>query len=383
MNCDRAQELLPGYLDGSLGAEERGETEDHLRECSGCAAEERAWNATLSLLRGMPSEKAPPELLEGVRRRIAEEEAQGTPKGRSFASARFRIPFEAAAAVILVLLLYGIQRQLPHDGGQPPAPPPQRMESASAGQGKAWPGSAPRTERIPAPERRGGAQERAESPDEAPGSRGESGIVPVPPTALPSETAVAAAVPRRESAVEAPAGRTSGGVDGGSNRLERESVRAAAGSGLPVVPATRVSSGAEPIAPQFSREGREVPGAAPRVLAASPSHLPEAFPSGREVTLEIPSADRHGLEGRIARAAAGLGGETREAPISSTPTSVAVTGESRDLVRVRIPPEAQEEFLAELRKLGTLAEDGLPAEPGRSTAGSPAAVAYTVRIRVR
>jgi anti-sigma factor RsiW len=54
MNCNRKniQELLPAYLDGTLAGTERVRVEEHLAECSGCAAE-------LDLLRLVAAETVP------------------------------------------------------------------------------------------------------------------------------------------------------------------------------------------------------------------------------------------------------------------------------------------------------------------------------------
>lgn len=354
MDCETAQELLPGYLDGSLTGEERRDAEVHLRECSRCAAEERALSETLSLLGSLPAEKAPPELLERVRRGIAEEEARSPARGRSFGPARIRIPVEAAAAVILVLLLYGIQSRLPHAERRIASPPP-RVESASTEQGTArHRGGAPAAQ----------AERVAESttPERDLGDRNDSGTVAGAGAAAEEPTVVTA---------EPAAGRLAA---------------VPARSGLPVVPATRVSSGAEPIAAQFPGESREAPTALPRMLAASPSRVPRPPPPVREVTLEILPDDRSGLEERIARVAEDLGGTLRrEAAEGAVRPSGAVAApeEPEDVVRVHIPLESEEAFLAELRTLGTIAARELSADHPPAWDAAPAVVAYTVWIRVR
>lgn len=357
MDCDTAQELLPGHLDGSLTGEERTNAEAHLRECSRCAAEERALSETLSLLRDLPPEKAPPELLERVRRGIAEEEAKSAPKGRSFGPARIRIPVEAAAAVILVLLLYGIQSRLPLVERRT-ASLPSRVESAAAERETARVEGtvhAPQAER--AAERTAPEPERADRLDaaDAPGAAVDEAV---------------------EVPVEAPA-------QGTAERLASAPAR----SGLPVVPATRVSSGAEPIAPQFpGGESREVSNALPRMFAASPgSRMPRPLLPGREVTLEILADDRHGLEERIARAAEDLGGSLRRSAERTGPPAgaVATPEEVEEFVRVHIPLESEEEFLAELRKLGAVPSRDLPADHRLAWGPASPVVAYTVWIRVR
>lgn len=353
MDCDTAQELLPGHLDGSLTGEERRSAEAHLRECSRCAAEEQALSETLSLLRSLPPEKAPPELLERVRRGIAEEEAESPPRGRSFGPARIRIPVEAAAAVILVLLLYGIQSRFPL-AERRTASPLSRVESAATERESAREGGtalAPQAKRVA--ERTAPERERVDRAADAPGAAGHGAAETSPET--PAETAAErlASVPAR--------------------------------SGLPVVPATRVSSGAEPIAPQFPGESSEPSNALPRMFTASPSRVPRPLLPGREVTLEILPDDRHGLEERIARAAEDLGGTLRRDAERTGPSAgpVAAREEPEDFVRVQIPLASEEEFVAELRKMGTVPARELPAYHRLAWGAAPAVVAYTVWIRVR
>jgi hypothetical protein len=356
MDCDTAQEILPGYLDGSLTGEQRSNAEAHLRECSRCAAGERALIEALSLLRSLPPEKAPPELLERVRRGIAAEQAEFPARGRSSGPARIRIPVEAAAAVILVVLLYGIHSRLPH-AERRPASPPSRVESTSMKQGtvrdKAT-GHAPQAERVAAAERTAPGLERADRVDSAPGAGADG-----------------AARASAETPAEPAPGRLAS---------------APARSGLPVVPATRVSSAAEPIAPQFPGESREAFNAPPWTFAASSSRIPRSLPQGREVTLEILPDDRHGLEERIARAAENLGGTLRRETGRPGPPAEAVAAReaAEEFVRLHIPPEREEEFLAELRRLGTIPARELPADDRLlGWEAAPAVVSYTVRIRVR
>ncbi len=54
MDCQRAAELMPWYLNGTLEAVERAELEQHLAECAGCRAERGEAEATLILFGGHP-----------------------------------------------------------------------------------------------------------------------------------------------------------------------------------------------------------------------------------------------------------------------------------------------------------------------------------------
>src|ERR1051325_2705538 len=49
MKCEQISELLPDYLQGSLGAEQRHTVEAHLEQCADCSEEAALWKK-LSLL---------------------------------------------------------------------------------------------------------------------------------------------------------------------------------------------------------------------------------------------------------------------------------------------------------------------------------------------
>lgn len=360
MDCDRVQELLTEHRDGSLGDREGREVELHLRECPACAAEERALGETLSLLRNLSPEKAPPELLEGVRRRLAAESPKPASGKGLFPSSRIRIPVEAAAVVLLVLLVYGIQRQLPT--ADRPAKPPARVESPQAPAGEAVPPAdsamrkpsvrespgSPAPARIPAPgkDRVDDARTAERPPEEAAEPRAE------PPSGPPG-----------------PSLKTAGG----------------ARAPMPSVPATRVSTGAEKVGPIFEEEDRVAPPAATRVFAAPPSRLFRPLPYGREVILEVAADQRAGIEDRIARAAEGFGGSIlREWHFRGTPSGgPGNVPLSEGPMRIQLPADSAEAFLSELRKLGTIPPEGMPAKMDLPAGPSPDVVAYTVRIRVR
>ncbi|NNG45814.1 MAG: zf-HC2 domain-containing protein [Deltaproteobacteria bacterium] len=65
MDCTRAESLLSAYLDRDLPEREREGFSEHLRQCPLCAGEEKALKETLSLLRNLPAEKAPPRTARG------------------------------------------------------------------------------------------------------------------------------------------------------------------------------------------------------------------------------------------------------------------------------------------------------------------------------
>lgn len=353
MECDRILELLPGHLDGSLEEVRETEVGTHLRDCARCAAEEEALRETLDLLRTLPPEPAPPELLEGVRRMIAAETQSSEPGKGLFASARIRIPLEAAAAVLLLLLVYGIQTQIP--GTDRPEAPPARVQTASpAGKTKAEPA---------VPLRRD----------------------PNPPPA--SRTPVGKPAPMERATVETGRARPTAEQAGRSPEAGDRSAEAphAAESSLPAVPATRVSTGAESVVPRV-REEERAEGPAPfRVFTAPSPRLLRPLPYGREVTLEVDAGQRPGLEERIVRVAERFGGSILREWHFQGSSSEAIGGAPvpEGPMRIQLPADSAEAFLSELRKLGTIPPEGMPAGVDLPAGPAPDIVAYTVRIRVR
>ncbi|MGE5663909.1 MAG: hypothetical protein ACM31I_06235 [Deltaproteobacteria bacterium] len=134
----------------------------------------------------------------------------------------------------------------------------------------------------------------------------------------------------------------------------------------PAVTAARVSSAEEAIEP--------------RVLAAPPSRMLRPLPFGREVTLEVASAERAGIEERVVAAAERLGGGAHPgaAPAADSAQPVAPSA-----VRVHLPAASAGAFLDALKGLGTIPPEGMPAAVDLPAGPSPGIVAYTVRIRVR
>src|SRR5512140_372361 len=126
MDCKQVRNLLSEYQDGTLDAAAAAALAAHLRGCGECADCAGSLLAVRELLRDLPPDPAPPELLGRVLAAVDAEDrdarAHSAPGGgeaeRPFLT-RFRIPLEAAAAVLLFASLYWYQRTIP-----PAAPPP-------------------------------------------------------------------------------------------------------------------------------------------------------------------------------------------------------------------------------------------------------------------
>jgi len=370
MECRKAQERLSDFREGTLEPLEAAEVAAHLMGCGECAAVAGSLDAVLERLRGLSPSPAPPELLPRVLAAIAAESgtagapsaAGGTGARRSLLS-RFRVPIEAAAAVLLIASVYWYQSA---------APPTQAPPSAPAAQ-------APKTAPLP----------------------------DVTPDVIPDATPAAPPESAKVASSETPLART-------PPKAAREKAPAAAkprewtASDLPAVPAIRASSGSErivPVAPPVEVEPEvkreETAGAAAgrpafeavrdagavrapdalmtRVLSAPPSRLHRPLPYGREVWLNVAPGDRAGAEDRIAAAAIRRGGLVEQILREGAPGTDGAPG----AVRVVLPAGAAAGFLEELGRIGTVPPGGAPAATDVPEGPRPGTVAYAVRIGVR
>lgn len=347
MECTRTEDLLSGYLDGDLPEREREGIAAHLGQCPRCAEEERALKETLTLLRSLPAEKAPPELLEGVLRRIGHEQEAVPLWKKLFLPAHIKIPLEAAAVVLIFLLAYGIQKEIPGTKTRPSPP-------ASAESGKPAAGAAMRAGR-----------QKASAPPERPAGAADRKV----------EEKTAPVAPREEATAEKEEATVSGPPPG------KPSVHAK--SEIPAGLAARVSTEGGSIEPAAPRETPADESPADRVFSSPLARLQKPMLYGKEVTIEVAPSDRIGMENRIAGIVMRLGGAI------SWETTIAVSrasGETMpvsELLRVSVPADAADAFLEELGKLGTIPAEETSGRPDTPAGPMPGAVAYTVRIRVR
>ncbi|MGE5190590.1 MAG: zf-HC2 domain-containing protein [Gemmatimonadota bacterium] len=331
MECDRIRDLLSDYLEDGLDAGDRDVVAAHLGACARCAAEARGLSETIALLASLPRETAPPELLDRVMDGIERESARRPGRGRVVSPRRARIPVEAAAAVFLLVLVYAIQRGMP-------ARPVLR-----AGEG-----GAPATTAGPV--------------------RDVLPAVPIASRAAPPESRAAGPAPAAAKADSPVAVVDADGAASARYAVPSyPAARALPVSQLPPsVTAARVSSAEEAIEP--------------KVFAAPPSRMLKALPFGREVTLEVASGDREGIEERIVAAAERLGGAGHPGPARGADGAQPLRSAA---VRVHLPAASAGAFLEALKGLGTIPPEGMPAAVDLPAGPTPGLAAYTVRIRVR
>jgi len=347
MECARTWDRLSAYLDGDLPEQEREGIAQHLRQCARCAEEERALKETLTLLRNLPAGQAPPELIEGVRLRIGKEQAKTPLWKKLFLPAHIKIPLEAAAVVLVFLLAYGVQKEMPSSK----APPPP----ASVGSGQ--------------PETATGMRE----------NRQKAGAPARPPTEG-SDRETRKKETRRQTAAAMPEEKKP--ADDFAPRPEKSA--GPAKTELPSVPATRVSTGGGAIGTAFPGTPQAEEALAPRGFAHPESRLLRPPPYEKEVTIEVAPGDRAGLADRIADAALRLGGTfRREITVVPGGFGAGETPPLREIIRVVLPVDRAGVFLAELEKMGTVPPEETPGPFDLPAGPAPDTVAYTVRIRVR
>ncbi|MHB1025016.1 MAG: zf-HC2 domain-containing protein [Desulfobacteria bacterium] len=138
MDCIQAQNLLSEYQDGALDDGAAAGLAAHLRGCGECAGADASLLAVRELLRGLPPDPAPPELLARVLAAVEAEDRNARPGSASGGAdatrpflSRFRVPLEAAAAVLLFTSVYWYQQT------STPAPRPPSGISSEAGKASA------------------------------------------------------------------------------------------------------------------------------------------------------------------------------------------------------------------------------------------------------
>jgi hypothetical protein len=77
VECRKAQAAFSPYLDGAMSGVEMGWMAEHLQDCTGCAAEFRAWRAVQTALGDLGPAKAPTRLQARLRTVLAEERERG------------------------------------------------------------------------------------------------------------------------------------------------------------------------------------------------------------------------------------------------------------------------------------------------------------------
>src|SRR5512138_1094526 len=99
-DCRDWRRLLSAFIEGDMPAEEASLVSRHLETCAGCRREAAELRRTVEVLRRLPQEPAPPEILRGVRQAIRASRRRASPA--AWAWARWARVAAPAAAVLLV-----------------------------------------------------------------------------------------------------------------------------------------------------------------------------------------------------------------------------------------------------------------------------------------
>lgn len=367
---------------------------DHLRGCGECAGADASLLAVRKLLRGLPPDPAPPELLARVLAAVEAEgsgarpaHAGGEDAARPFRS-RFRVPLQAAAAILLFAAVYwyqqipapadhpspGLSTGVPSEAVKAPPSPPMMATAEPVNTSPAGPVAA-KEEAVKAPPSRSAAA--TEEPVKAP---------PPPPMmakAEPVNASPTGPASATEEAVKEPPSRPVAATEEAASApvTAREEVpsspapRTWAAGSLPSVPVYFANSNSERVGPAEPEGGGEFRLA--RSFAAPPSRLFRPWPYGRDIVVDVDPERREGAEDRIAEAALRLGGIFERVDRGG---EAAAGGPGT--VRVILPEDAAARFLEEMGRLGTIPPAGNPAA-GLRAGPWPGTVAYTVRVRVR
>ncbi len=110
MSCDRFDELLPDYLEGTLDAGTRTEVDAHLTSCQRCAAIVADVKAIASAAADLPELAPSRELWSGISERIAAPviSLPSEREGRTVRYSRVRVFAAAAALVVMTATLTAI-----------------------------------------------------------------------------------------------------------------------------------------------------------------------------------------------------------------------------------------------------------------------------------
>ena len=108
MHCKRCERQIWAYVEGQLLPRQAQALEAHLRACAHCQRQLEAAQATARVLRALPRHRAPANLSEQVRRRIAETPARPT---LDWARVWRRVALAPALGLLTVAVWWGWQAQ--------------------------------------------------------------------------------------------------------------------------------------------------------------------------------------------------------------------------------------------------------------------------------
>ena len=121
MRCEEVRALLNDMIDGELDQRRRAAVEKHISECESCRQEKRRLERVVGLLRSLPREKVPVDLLPALR---ASRVSLGL--GRTVAAVATIAAAVLVAVVVVPLLTEPTVREGPAPALTPPEAPPSK-----------------------------------------------------------------------------------------------------------------------------------------------------------------------------------------------------------------------------------------------------------------
>jgi hypothetical protein len=131
MKCEEAREHLSAYLDEMLEQDLKVRLEDHLSKCERCTQELSELRNIIESISSLDPIKAPSDFLDNVKKRL--EPGFSLPKfiKTIFLPLQIKIPIQAAAVAVSVLLVFALVQQLQRSTDEFPRPTaPEPMRSA-------------------------------------------------------------------------------------------------------------------------------------------------------------------------------------------------------------------------------------------------------------
>ncbi|MBM4295746.1 MAG: zf-HC2 domain-containing protein [Deltaproteobacteria bacterium] len=120
--CKLLQRWLPGYLDGDAPVFWRRRVEAHLEHCPACRREAEALKEAAAALQSAPVEDPGPAFWQEFNRELHLKLVQANQASPEPQRSRFRMPYYAAAAAGLAVLVVWIAYQVPGPHQTGPAP---------------------------------------------------------------------------------------------------------------------------------------------------------------------------------------------------------------------------------------------------------------------
>jgi len=111
--------MFSDYEENTISSSRAREFGEHLRQCEACSTGWREFSQTIALLRELPEENPPADLLPGIHARLTEEESHGRWFKRLAVAMNFSLPLPAAVGIFALAMLAAFLYEQPGRMQQP------------------------------------------------------------------------------------------------------------------------------------------------------------------------------------------------------------------------------------------------------------------------